>query len=65
MGKVESVRYYFDCLTPYFVYFATRALYNMFTLQHVQLATHTIGNMCNFLFKFEQFPRLSFQGFLE
>ena len=42
MGKVESVRYYFDCLTPYFVYFATRALYNMFTLQHVHFVLYNV-----------------------
>ena len=41
MGKIESVRYNFHCLPPYFLHFAICALSNMGTLQHMHFSRQT------------------------
>ena len=42
MCKTESVRCNVDYLSPYFLYFATCAPYNMFILQHMHFACYNV-----------------------
>ena len=48
MCVMESVRYNVDSMSPYFLDFATYALYNMCTMQHVHFACCNVQSAkCN------------------